>query len=117
MGAFILPWSKTIGEPKGRMEVEKTLCPHPLILVEMNPDHCYGFGVRDRKRWMGPSVLSKELTVPAAEWLSKMNLLKDLGNFLHRYLVFRTSKYFCLAISTNKRGKWNKTELSESFIY
>lgn len=70
------------------MKVEKKVCPHPLLLVEINPDHCFGFGVRHRKRWMGPLVFSKELTVPGAKWLSKMNLLKDSGNFFHKYLVF-----------------------------
>lgn len=54
----------------------------------MNPDHCFGFGVRHRKRWMGPLVFSKELRGPAAKWVSKMNLLKDFGNFLHNCLVF-----------------------------
>lgn len=63
-----------------KVKYESRKKPCLLLLVEMNPDHCNDFGVRDRKRWMGPLVFPKELTVAAAKWLSRINLLKDFGN-------------------------------------
>lgn len=67
---------------------------------------------------MAPLVFSRELTVHADKWWSRMNFLKGFGHFftLVFNLLNQSFKYFCSATSTNTRGERDKIEPAKLFI-